>query len=475
MTPETLLRARALRARMQGDFVLPDDESWDEARRAWNLAVDQRPAAVALPETADDVVAIVDFAREHGLRVAPQGTGHNATPLGWLDETILVKTSRMRRVEVDAESRRARVEAGVLWMEVTEAAAEHGLVGLAGSSPDVGVVGYSLGGGVSWLARKHGLSANSVTAIDLVTADGRLVRVDADHEPDVFWALRGGGGNFGIVTSLDIRLYPIAEVYAGWLIWPMERATEVLAAWREWTETVPDEITSVGRLLNIPPLPDIPEALRGRSVVVVEATFIGDEAEGAELIAPLRALEPELDTFATILASTLHHLHMDPEQPVPGVGDGMMLEDLTPEAIAAVTSIMGPDSPILSLEFRHLGGELKRTAPGDGVLASLDAEYLMFAVGIPMSPQIAEGIEHDIALLQRTLARWDSGRMYLNFAEQPRSGRALFGEDGYMRLRQLKAETDPDNVFHANHQVEPAERRGRRAWVQRPVDERRAA
>jgi FAD/FMN-containing dehydrogenase len=475
MTPETLLHARALRARLQGDLVLPGDESWDEARQAWNLAVDQRPAAVALPETADDVVAIVDFAREHGLRVAPQGTGHNAGPLGWLDETILVKTSRMRRVEVDPESRRARVDAGALWMDVTAAAAGHGLVGLAGSSPDVGVVGYSLGGGVSWLARKHGLSANSVIAIELVTADGRLVRVDADHEPDLFWALRGGGGNFGIVTSLDIRLYPITEVYAGWLIFPIERATVVLNAWREWTETVPDEITSVGRILNIPPLPDIPEPLRGRSVVVVEAVYIGDEAEGAELIAPLRELGPELDTFATIPTSTLHRLHMDPEQPVPGRGDGLMLEDLTPEAIAATAAIAGPDSPLLSVEFRHLGGALGRTAPGGGILGSLDASYLMFAVGMAPTPEIAAAVEHGITRLQRALARWDSGRMYLNFAEHARSGRALFGEDGYARLRRLKTEIDPDNVFHANHQIEPAHRRARRATAPRAIDERRAA
>jgi FAD/FMN-containing dehydrogenase len=475
MTPETQLHARALRARLQGDLVLPDDESWDEARRAWNLAVDQRPAAVALPETADDVVAIVDFAREHGLRVAPQGTGHNAGPLGWLDETILVKTERMRLVDVDSESRRARVEAGALWIDVTAAASEHGLVGLAGSSPDVGVVGYSLGGGVSWLARKHGLSANSVIAVELVTADGRLVRVDADHEPDVFWALRGGGGNFGIVTSLDIRLYPISEVYAGWLIFPIERAEEVLTAWREWTDSVPDEITSVGRILNIPPLPAVPEPLRGRSIVVVEATYIGGEAEGAELIAPLRELGPELDTFATIPASTLHHLHMDPEHPVSGKSDGMMLEDLPPDAIAATTALVGSDSPLLSVEFRHLGGALARTAPGSGILGSLDGAYLMFAVGIAPTPEAGAAVGHAITVLSRALARWDSGRMYLNFAEQARSGRALFGEDGYARLRQLKAEIDPDNVFHANHQVEPAERRGPRARVQRPVDERRAA
>jgi FAD binding domain len=411
MTPETLMHARALRARLWGDLVLPGDESWDEARRAWNLAVDQRPAAVALPETADDIVEIVDFAREHGLRVAPQGTGHNAGPLGWLDETILLKTSRMRRVQIDPESRRARVEAGVLWMEVTEAAAEHGLAALAGSSPDVGVVGYSLGGGLSWLARKHGLASNNITAIELVTSDGRHVRCDAENEPDLFWALRGGGGNFGVVTSIDFRLFPIAEVYAGWLIFPIERGAEVLNAWQEWTETVPDEMTSVGRLLNIPPLPVVPEPLRGRSVVVVETIFIGDEAEGAELIAPLRALGPEIDTHALMPASALQTLHMDPEEPIPGKGDGMMLDAFTPEAVARVTDLVRSDSPLLSVEIRHLGGAVGRTSPDHGVLASLEAEYLMFAVGIPMTPELGEAIERDVALLQRALSRWDAGRM----------------------------------------------------------------
>ena len=477
MTPETLMHARALRARLEGDLVLPGDESWDEARQAWNLAVDQRPAAVALPETRDGVVAVVDFAREHGLRVAPQGTGHNAGPLGWLDETILVKTSRMRRVEIDAESRRARVEAGVLWAEVTAAAAEHGLVGLAGSSPDVGVVGYSLGGGVSWLARKHGLSANSVLSVELVTSDGRIVRADADNEPDLFWALRGGGGNFGVVTSIDIRLYPIKEVYAGWLIFPIERANEVLTAWQRWTETVPDEITSVGRLLNIPPLPAVPEPLRGRSIVAVEAAYVGDEVDGAELLSPLRALGPEIDTFAMIPAATLHHLHMDPERPVPGRGDGMMLDELTPEAVTATTGIVRPGSPLVSVEIRHLGGALGRTRPGSGVLAVLDGAYMLAAVGPAATADAAEAIERDLALLQRALARWDSGRMNLNFASQPRSGRSLFGEDGYARLRRLKAEIDSDNLFHANHQIEPAEqRRARRRERRRKVDvQRRAA
>src|SRR5207244_1322080 len=266
---------QALRARLAGDVVTPADEAWDEARQAWNLAVDQRPVAVVLAESAADVAATIETARAAGLRVAPQGTGHNATPLGDLGDTVLLKTSRMRRVEIDAETQTARVEAGVRWREVVEAAAEHGLAALAGSSPDVGVVGYTLGGGLSWLGRKYGIGANSVTAVELVTADGRLVRADSENEPDLFWALRGGGGSFGVVTALEFRLYPLAQVYAGWLFFPIERAEEVLYTWRWTLDSMPDEMTLVARFLRLPPIPDIPEPLRGRSFVVVEGIYAG--------------------------------------------------------------------------------------------------------------------------------------------------------------------------------------------------------
>jgi len=205
-------------ARLDGKIVLPDHGGWNEARQAWNLAVDQRPAAVAFPESADDVIAVVELARAFGLRVAAQGTGHHASPLGDLSDTVLVKTERMRRVHVDAPAGTARIEAGVRSLELVEAAAAHGLATLAGSSPDVGVVGYTLGGGLSWLGRKHGLAANSVHAVELVTADGRLVRADHDTEPDLFWALRGGGGDFGVVTALEVSLLPIRQVYAG-ILW----------------------------------------------------------------------------------------------------------------------------------------------------------------------------------------------------------------------------------------------------------------
>src|SRR5919205_206486 len=242
-----------LRSRVQGTVVAPGDAAWDEARQAWNLRVDQRPALVAIPESAADVVAIVGFAREHGLRVAPQGTGHNASAIASLEGTILVKTSALRDVEIDVPARRARVGAGVLWAEVTGPASEHGLAPLAGSSPDVGVVGYTLGGGLSWLSRRHGLASNSVLAIELVT-------------------------------------YPAPQVYAGMMLWPWEQATEVLKAYVAWCRTAPDAISTSARLLQVPPLPDIPEPVRGRQFVAIDGAYLGDEAAAAEALAPLRAL-----------------------------------------------------------------------------------------------------------------------------------------------------------------------------------------
>src|SRR3954471_12329016 len=197
----------ALRARCSGIVVTPADQAWDVSRQAWNLAVDQRPAAGVFPADDAGVVPLVNSAREAGLRVAPQGTGHNARPLGDLSNTILVKTSGMTGVEVDAANRRARVRAGALWQDVMPVAASHGLAALGGSSPDVGVVGYSLGGGIGWLARKYGMQTNAITAVEVVTADGSLVRDDRDSEPELFWALRGGGGNFGIVTALEFELH----------------------------------------------------------------------------------------------------------------------------------------------------------------------------------------------------------------------------------------------------------------------------
>jgi FAD/FMN-containing dehydrogenase len=366
-----------------------------------------------------------------------------------------VKMERMRGVEIDPVNRRARVAAGVVWAEASDAAAEHDLAALAGSSHDVGVVGYSLGGGISHLARKHGLSANSITAVELVNADGELVRVDAENDPELFWALRGGGGSFGIVTALELALYPIEEVYAGVLFFPIERGREVLHAWRRWVDDVPEELMSIGRFLQFPPIPDIPEPLRGGSFVVIEATYIGDEEAGAELLQPLRDLGPVMDTFATIPVEQLRELHMDPPAPVPGHGDGMLLNALPEDAIEAFVAVAGAQSgsPLLSVEVRHLGGALRHKAPGQGALATIDADFALSAVGIAATPEMAAAVKAHVERVQASMSPWDAGRDYLNFTERRERGERLFGALTYRRLQAVKARVDPDDLFRSNHPV----------------------
>ena len=436
-------------------LVLPHDPNWNEARLAWNLSADQQPVAVALPESAEDVVAVVRWARQRGLRIAPQGTGHNALPLGSLAHTVLVKTERMRGVEIDPQAQSARVEAGVLWGEVSDAAAEHGLAALAGSSPDVGVVGYSLGGGISWLARRYGLAANSITAVELVNADGELIRADDENHADLFWALRGGGGSFGVVTALEFKLYPVAEVYAGVLFFPVERGAEVLRAWRRWVDDVPDEVTSIGRFLQFPPIPDIPEPLRGKSFAVVEATSLFGRDTTDELLRPLRELGPAIDTFATMPVQELKHVHMDPKHPVSGFGDSLLLADLTDAAIDALVRVAGAGSgsPLISVELRHMGGALGRKSPGAGALGAIDGSFLMFAVGATPNAETSTVVKAHVEVVQAALAPWDSGLMHLNLAQKRERGERLFGELTYRRLQTVKAAVDPDDVFRSNHPV----------------------
>jgi FAD/FMN-containing dehydrogenase len=447
----------SLRAVVAGDVYAPTDAGYDEARSAFNLALDLRPAAIVVAESASDVVNTVRFARQAGLRVAPQGTSHGASALESLDNAILLKTTRMRAVEIYPATRTARVEAGAEWQDVTVPAAEHGLAALAGSAPDVGVVGYTLGGGIGWLARRYGLSANSVASVEIVTTDGRLLNVDARHEPDLFWAVCGGGGSVGVVTAIEIKLYPVREVYAGALFFPLERASEVLHAWRKWTDTVPDEVTSVGRIIQFPPIPEVPEPLRGNSFTVVEAAYLGDEFEGAELIRPLRELGPAIDTFAMIPAPALQQLHMDPPEPVPYEGDGIFLADAPAGAIDALVASAGPGSgsPLLSVEFRHLGGALAEGSP-DAAQGRIAAKYGMFAVGMAITPEMGEAVASHVRVVKETLAPWRADFDYYNFVESPAQASEVLPGDSYRRLRAIKAKWDPGEMIVSAHPVRPA-------------------
>ncbi|HEX4753242.1 MAG TPA: FAD-dependent oxidoreductase, partial [Solirubrobacterales bacterium] len=310
------------------DVLKTGSDGYEANRGAFNVLLSQAPAAIVAPRDAADVIDAIAYAKAEGLRIGAQRTGHSAEPLGDLKDTLLLRTAAMSSVSIDEERRIARVGGGALWGDLVPQASDLGLAACHGSSPTVGIVGYSLGGGVGWYGRKHGLACNRVTAVELVDAEGAERRVDADTDPELFWALRGAVGDLGVVTALEFELLPIAEVFAGAAFFPAERGGEVFHAWHEWTATAPDEVTSVARFMNFPPLAEIPEPMRGGSFAIVEAVALLGEAEAAELLAPLRELGPAVDTFAMQPPAGIAGLHMDPPDPVPYAGAGMLLGDL---------------------------------------------------------------------------------------------------------------------------------------------------
>ena len=388
---------------ISGDVVASVDGAWEAARQAWNLAADQRPVAVVYPESADDVVATVRFATEHGLRIAFNAGGHNAGPIDWSRDTLLLKTERMDGITIDPARQRARVEAGALSRPLAVAAGEHGLAYLAGTSPNVGVLGYALGGGLSWLIRTHGLACNTIVAADVVTADGQLVHADRGTEPELFWALRGGGGNVGAVTAIELELFPIPELYAGALFWPIERASEILHAWRAWIETVPEACESLGRMLQLPDVPFLPENVRSRSFVLVEVAITGDPDAAGALVQALRDLDPEIDTVGTMPTSALSVVNMDPEDPLPYTGEGILLDDLPPAAIdPMVEAFVG--STLLHVEVRHLGGAAARRSSSHGLLDAIDQPFVCFTFGLGFDAPMLEAVDAHVRRLLTSLA-----------------------------------------------------------------------
>jgi FAD/FMN-containing dehydrogenase len=437
-----------------GRLVLPGQLGFDRARQTFNLLVDQSPAAIVLAADEGDVVAAVRLARAHGMQVAPRATGHNAGPLGTLQNTLLLDVAGLDAVSIDAQARRVRVGAGVRWRDVVPALSELGLAALHGSSPDVGIAGYTLGGGMGWLARKHGLQTNSATAFDLVTADGYLVRADAVHEPDLFWALRGGGGNFGVVTAIEFEVFPYPELYAGAMFFPFARTREVLHAWHDLLDGLSAETMTWAGILHFPPDPAVPEAVRGGSYAIVWAVHAGDEADGRRALDPVRALGPELDTFALVPPAELGDLAMDPREPLPYLSAHDLLDDVEREGIDALVDVVGPDSgaAVTMVQLRHLGGALARADAGAGARATLPGQLSAFSLTVAPDDQAARAGAASLAAIRSAVAPWRVGD-YPNFVEEPADASAFFDAATWRRLREVKALYDPGQLFRANHPI----------------------
>lgn len=442
--------AEALRGLAGGAVHLPGDPLYDEARMPWNLQVDERPAAVAYPADPQEVARIVRAAAASGLRVAPQGTGHGAPPLaGRLGDAVLLRTSGMTGLRVDVASRTARADAGVLWGDVIARAGRVGLAARHTSSPGVGVVGSSLGGGVSWYARQHGLQCSAITAAELVLADGTFVRATETENPDLLWAARGGSGGFGVVTALEFDLLPIRTVYAGMLAWDWRHARRVLTAWGEWAADAPEAVTSVARIFQVPDADALPTQVRGRQLVMLDAVMEGDADAGARTFAPLRALRPEIDTFAQVPATDIAHLQLDPQEPTAVHANSVLVHGLPADAVDALVASAGPGSgsDLLFVELRHLGGALARPAPRSGAMDHLDGSFLVLGVGLDVGTGWS-AVREDATRVLDSLAPWTSSAAYLSMAYEAAARRG-WSATSYDHLLRIRRSVDPNGLFVA--------------------------
>jgi FAD/FMN-containing dehydrogenase len=438
--------------------IAPHDLAYDEARAAWNLCADLRPATVVVATTVAEVQAAVALATAEGLRIAPFTTGHLATALPSLQDTMLLRTELGHEVDVDPQARRARVPAGAVWEDVVDAVAPHGLAVAHGSSPDVGVIGYLLGGGLSFYGRGHGLACNHVVAFELVDADGEVRHVNADEHADLFWALRGGGGNFGVVTAVVLELLPYAEVFAGSVFWPIAAAPAVLAAWLAWTREAPPTVTTSLRLLWLPPVPEVPEPLRGVPVIGIDG-IATDEADGRAMLARLHAAAPPMiDAWATMPSAAALRVHGDPEQPTPAASVHALLGELDEQAAEALIDLAGEgtDCPLLFVELRQLGAALASSPPQAGARGCLEGRFALFGIGCPMAPGDEVAIEAALGRLLADLAPWDTGRRYLNFDERGGAAEHVFDPATFRCLVRLRAQWDPQGRFVASHRLPAA-------------------
>jgi FAD/FMN-containing dehydrogenase len=439
-----------LRTELRGRVLLPEDPGWDDARRAWQLLVDQRPVAVIEAAGVDDVVATVLTARRAGLGVAPQATGHAAGAVGGLADAILLRTDAMTDITIDADAGVVRVGAGARWSAVVAAADAAGFAVVAGMSPTVGAVGFSLGGGLGWLGRSHGLASGRLRAIEGVDARGRTVRADAAENPELLWAARGGVVPL-IVTAIEIDLQRVPHLQAGSLLWPLERAADVAHAWREWIATVPDSVTSLARVLRFPPLEVFPEAMRGRAFVGVEVAI--QEADADALLTPLRALRPEIDTVRAMSPAELGTVHGDPVDPAPAHGEAIVLSEISAPVIDALVGAVASEqaAAVLSVELRHLGGRLA-SGGFDGAVSGIAGEGLVMAVGIVPVPEALAAVRAGTASIIDRLRPFASEQLVKTFAERPVAPEALYG-DALTRLREIGERWDPDGLIRAAHGV----------------------
>jgi FAD/FMN-containing dehydrogenase len=449
----------ALTAQLTGPLLRPGEPGYTEECAGFNLAVTHTPDLVLGATCAADIVAAMRWAAAERVPVAVQATGHGANLA--VDRGLLISTRRMREVTVDPVARTARVAAGATWRDVLAAAAPYGLAALSGSSTGVGVVGYTVGGGLPVLGRAFGYAADQVRSFDAVTADGEARTADPRHEQELFWALRGGKGNTAVVTSLVCNLLPLARIYGGGVFYRGEDLPQVMSAYSRWVETVPQEMCSALQALRLPPLPAIPEPLRGQFVAHLCVAFPGDASEGERVVAPMRAVAPAIiDHLADMPYTDIDQVHQDPQQPLPARESGLLLREFPAGAVTALLEQVGPrvESPLLLAELRHMGGALALPAAVADAICARDAGFMLETIGILAGPAAAH-VPAAQSAVGEAMAPWATGRTMVNLHGTPgdQADRArAWTPETYQRLRRAKGHYDPANLLRFGHAIQPA-------------------
>lgn len=440
-----------------GDRVLlPGHDGYAAATAGFNLALTKRPEMVVMASSTDDVVAAVKYAAAAGMKVCVQATGHGSG--GAATSGLLINTSRMRTLIIDPDTGTARAGAGVRWREVITAAAPHGLAPLCGSSPDVSVVGLTLGGGMGPMGRTFGFAADHVLSLELVTATGQLLDITPAAEPDLFWALRGGKCSVGVVTAIEFALMPVRDYYGGAIYYPGMAAEAVLHAFRTWAPTLPPESTTSVALLRLPDVEEVPPPLRGQFCVSLRYVHIGDDQRGAALLAPMRAAaEPLVDLVARTPYAAIGTVHQDPEGPLPAWDRGLLLRELPSEAIRAVLQVAGPDVdvPLIMVELRLLGGALAHEQGAANAVGGRDAAFALTVVG-PFPEPLRQAVTHAGAAVLAAVKPWATGGTQINFqgdATTEEEVRHAWPEATWQRLRDLKRARDPEGRFEFGYGV----------------------
>ncbi len=443
-----------LRRRVAGRLHTPADETWDAVRTPWVVNVQQHPMAVLEVSDTDDVIAAARWAVDHGAQVTAQPTGHGAGQS--FDQVLLLRTRALGGIEVDVQRRTAWVGAGVKGGELLAELDGTGLTFLAGSNPDPTVVGMTLTGGISWFSRGYGLGADSIVTVELVDGLGRWRRVSATEDPELFWAVRGGGGDFGIITRMEVALHPAPEVYGGRLLWPIEQMGEVLRTFKAVTEEAPDELTVWYHTYQFPPMPEIPEPIRGKGFAAIAVAFLGGRVAAEELLAPFRALPGlAMDLMGEVPLAELGSIADEPTEPMPGLQRSALLTHLDDDTIDGLVAVVGADSgsPLPIVQIRHLGGAFAETAQGGGAHGPVTESYNLFALGVPAVPELVEVIGVFFGRISAAVAHVASGRTLLNFLDGTEDPGRWWSPETRARLARAKQASDPLQTIRSNRPV----------------------